>query len=384
MMVRISLILSLLFTSLIPVDSQVVASIPDAPLYRSLVQQRHQLNALTQETEQMRKAYKELEKSHRQWIGEVKQQTETIAQLEKEIQQAGQEKETLEMSHRSLNSHLPLLQESLGQYDAAIREFIQRWFLLVHRKKGAYIYLQPDRRFSFQKLNLYVKYYFSSLLISRKEQEKEWIALRQEEARLKEKKEKLSRKEAELRETREVSTAELKKKNEFVRELGAKKREMKKKLEALAAADQQVRSAMDQLERELKEGDPFLKFKGKLPHPVNGIILSHAEVSRKLNLSDTLFKSGILYGTEVGTDVKAISQGQVVFAGEMEPYRKVVIMDHGGGYFSVTAFLRDFRVKQGAVAVQGEKLGVSSDVTYCELRFHLDTLNAKEWFRAGM
>ena len=62
---------------------------------------------------------------------------------------------------------------------------------------------------------------------------------------------------------------------------------------------------------------------------------------------------------KAGTAVRAAAEGQVIFAGE-EPqqYGKMVILDHGGGWFSVYAFLSRITVREGDKARAGERVGL--------------------------
>jgi murein DD-endopeptidase MepM/ murein hydrolase activator NlpD len=58
-----------------------------------------------------------------------------------------------------------------------------------------------------------------------------------------------------------------------------------------------------------------------------------------------------------GTPVTAIAAGAVAFAGEQFFGGLSVVLDHGGGLFSVYYHLRDFSVKEGRRVERGERIG---------------------------
>ncbi|MBH0112454.1 LysM peptidoglycan-binding domain-containing protein [Novosphingobium sp. YJ-S2-02] len=63
-----------------------------------------------------------------------------------------------------------------------------------------------------------------------------------------------------------------------------------------------------------------------------------------------------------GTMVRAAASGTVRFAGfEKEQFGNLVVLDHGGGWFTAYAFLSRVTVKQGAKVAAGERIGLVGD-----------------------
>jgi murein DD-endopeptidase MepM/ murein hydrolase activator NlpD len=58
-----------------------------------------------------------------------------------------------------------------------------------------------------------------------------------------------------------------------------------------------------------------------------------------------------------GTPVRAIADGTVVFAGEQFFGGRSVVIDHGGGVFSVYYHLKEFSVAEGQEIFQGDRVG---------------------------
>lgn len=69
------------------------------------------------------------------------------------------------------------------------------------------------------------------------------------------------------------------------------------------------------------------------------------------------FHSGVDFLAAVGTPVKAIAAGTVVFAGEQGSYGKLVIINHNGGLQSRYANLSTIKVSTGQQVKQGDLLG---------------------------
>jgi len=58
-----------------------------------------------------------------------------------------------------------------------------------------------------------------------------------------------------------------------------------------------------------------------------------------------------------GTPVRAIADGQVAFAGEQFFAGRSVVIDHGGGVFSVYYHLKEFSVTEGREVSRGDRVG---------------------------
>ena len=106
------------------------------------------------------------------------------------------------------------------------------------------------------------------------------------------------------------------------------------------------------------------------------------------------FHHGIDIKAESGADVLASAPGTVIFAGDQSGFGKVVILDHGKRFCTVSAHLSSMLVREGARVGRGEvigKVGRSGNATGTHLHFelriegksvdplrYLDTSRAKE------
>ena len=68
---------------------------------------------------------------------------------------------------------------------------------------------------------------------------------------------------------------------------------------------------------------------------------------------------GVDFSVPTGTEIRAIADGRVRFAGIMSGFGNVVWLDHGGTTLSVYAHLSSLRVREGAFVRRGELVGLS-------------------------
>lgn len=66
--------------------------------------------------------------------------------------------------------------------------------------------------------------------------------------------------------------------------------------------------------------------------------------------------------------MRAVAAGKVSFAEEFMTYGNLVIVDNGGGFFSLYGNLKDIAVAVGDAVEQGATLGHASSTLYFELR----------------
>jgi septal ring factor EnvC (AmiA/AmiB activator) len=93
---------------------------------------------------------------------------------------------------------------------------------------------------------------------------------------------------------------------------------------------------------------------------------------------------GLEIRVPLGTVVRAIFSGRVAFADRYGPYGRLVILDHGEHYYSVSGNLGVVDVKVGDDVSAGERIGTVGDdgqgaMLYFEIRHGTDTLAPGAW-----
>jgi septal ring factor EnvC (AmiA/AmiB activator) len=95
---------------------------------------------------------------------------------------------------------------------------------------------------------------------------------------------------------------------------------------------------------------------GKLDWPVDGIIIYR--FGRVINPNNTTTRwNGIGISAAEGTQVHSVSAGEVVLADVMGTYGNTVIVEHGGGDYSVYGSLGRMEVSKGARVSKGQAIG---------------------------
>jgi septal ring factor EnvC (AmiA/AmiB activator) len=122
------------------------------------------------------------------------------------------------------------------------------------------------------------------------------------------------------------------------------------------------------------DGRHVLKAKGRLPWPVKGKILQpfgYREVGPK---RAKVPHNGLSIDAEFGTPVSAVADGAVSYTGRLRGYGQIVILDHGGGYFTMYGHLDEVDCFKGQLVLQGDpigKVGDSGSLSGPELYFEL-------------
>lgn len=93
---------------------------------------------------------------------------------------------------------------------------------------------------------------------------------------------------------------------------------------------------------------------------------------------------GLEIRASAGAGVRAAHAGKVAFAERYGPYGRLVILDHGDHYFTVSANLAAIHVKVGDEVSAGERIGSVGDegkgpMLYFEVRHGTDTMAPGPW-----
>lgn len=95
---------------------------------------------------------------------------------------------------------------------------------------------------------------------------------------------------------------------------------------------------------------------GRLDWPVDGTIIYR--FGRVINPNNTTTRwNGIGISASTGTSVKSIAAGEVVLADNVGTYGPTVIVQHGGGDYSVYGSLQNIGVRRGQQVTKGQSIG---------------------------
>jgi murein hydrolase activator len=104
----------------------------------------------------------------------------------------------------------------------------------------------------------------------------------------------------------------------------------------------------------------FVGNKGTLPPPASGSVVRYFKEESKGRFGIPSISKGISIKTNPGSDIMAIYSGKVVYAGLLRGYGKLIIIDHGNNYFTLTSDVGNITKKINEPVTQGERIATSS------------------------
>jgi len=132
----------------------------------------------------------------------------------------------------------------------------------------------------------------------------------------------------------------------------------------------------------------FASQKGRMPLPVRGEVVESYGKHKHPDFNSYTFSKGMSIAAGAGSDIRSIYEGTVIFADYFKGYGNMVIVDHGGGYFSLYAHAAKILKKVGAevakndvVATVGDTDSTRGPQLYFEIRHQGKPLDPAGWVR---
>ncbi|MEK6618490.1 MAG: peptidoglycan DD-metalloendopeptidase family protein [Nitrospirota bacterium] len=129
-----------------------------------------------------------------------------------------------------------------------------------------------------------------------------------------------------------------------------------------------------------------LPFKGGLPWPADGDVVSFFGRQKHPNFETYIQRKGIEIRTDEGSAIRAIMSGTVEYADWLKGYGLVLILDHTNGFFSLYAHASQLLSKVGEHVQAGQVIGETGDtgmtgenMLYFELREGAEPVDPLAW-----
>ncbi len=133
-------------------------------------------------------------------------------------------------------------------------------------------------------------------------------------------------------------------------------------LKELEAAAKELSGLIESLDRERASNySGFGAMKGHLPMPVRGVIVSRYGKVRHPKFKTITFNKGIIIKAPSGKRVKSVYDGRVIYTGWLKGYGQIIIIDHGGGFYTLFAYLDRVLKKRGERVERGEAVALVGD-----------------------
>jgi septal ring factor EnvC (AmiA/AmiB activator) len=108
-------------------------------------------------------------------------------------------------------------------------------------------------------------------------------------------------------------------------------------------------------------GTGFAALRGRLGWPVAGKVVGDYGAQIHPRFGTKTFRHGIDIGVPEGTRIVAVAPGHVLYTGWFRGYGNLIILDHGGEYYTLYAHAADIRVTEGDEIRQGQVIGAVGD-----------------------
>ena len=130
----------------------------------------------------------------------------------------------------------------------------------------------------------------------------------------------------------------------------------------------------------------FASLKGELPQPVAGTLAQGFGEHLHPKFHTKTMQSGLLVEAPLGAPVQAVAEGRVVFADFYQSYGPMVILDQGGGWFTLYTHLQGLSVAKGQVLKRGERVGAVGDTVDgprlgFEIRHQAQPQDPQKWLK---
>lgn len=201
----------------------------------------------------------------------------------------------------------------------------------------------------------------------------------------------------ECQEEKKTIAQSKKKRAELLEKIRKEKSLILASIESLKKAAKELDKTFGALEGEVKppsartgkKAGAFLALKGSLPMPVHGNLVEHfGYYMNKGPYNTKNFRSGVKIKADIDSPVRAVFDGQVIYASWFKGYGNMMIIDHGEHYYTLFAHLDQLLMEKGASVETGNIVGTVGDTAalgspglYFEIRHYGKPLNPVSWFK---
>jgi septal ring factor EnvC (AmiA/AmiB activator) len=165
----------------------------------------------------------------------------------------------------------------------------------------------------------------------------------------------------------------------------------------LEDAEKEMQSLIAELEEKAKsaisdlpaDGTGFEEAKGNLHWPVKGKVTRWYGVHKDKRFGTSTFNGGIDIEAEKKSEVIAVHSGRADYVDWLPGYGQCIILNHGGGYFTLYAHTSSVFVSAGDIVVGGQVIASVGDtgslfgnILHFEIRKDAEPINPAPWMRS--
>ncbi len=201
---------------------------------------------------------------------------------------------------------------------------------------------------------------------------------------------------SELRESRQQEAEQLerskKQRQTMLAGIRTEKSKHAKAIDDLEKAQAELQALIDNIirrgtaEKDLPPTGEFAAMKGRLPWPVGGKVIRGFGKHTHPKYGTVTMNNGIDIQAPAGAPIVAVAAGVVEFVDWIDAFGKCVILNHGGGFYTLYAHVATTMVAQGqkvgrgqAIAEVGDTGSLEGYICHFEVRQGRKALNPMEW-----
>ncbi len=358
---------------------------------RELKKRHAQVKKQLKQTE---KVLREISSEQKSILSELKRLNEELESYKARIRRLKNRMETLRSSIMKVDRKISALQRQLARQKGWLKKKLQS--LQVNRTLS-----RQTETPSFEPLIALVSsedisqairrwFYFRALARYDYEMMKDYLKNLEELKGQRNEKERLlqeyKKQKARLLKEEKALRAQRKQKTRFLASLQRKHQLYKQMVSELKQTERKIYRMIREEERKKSSIRGFRKMKRHLPWPVEGRIALPFGSYIDPKYKTRVFRNGVYIRAREDSPVRAVYEGEVVFADWIEGYGKVVILRHGEGYYTIYGGLSEINVKKADIVEEGEVIGrvgesgvLNEPALYFEVRFRGKPLNPIYW-----
>ncbi len=360
-----------------------------------VINKEKRLESLKRELIEKKKSLEYNVKKEYAILGEVERLDKSLSKKEDELADIDGSLMKLKQKTQDVDGRVVELQQDKERLSGLLK---QRLAAMYKMKKGGIMQslfsFNPvndlDRRYKY--INKIVEYDGGLL----KEYEENQLLLETEKQRLKEFEIEMLSLKDEIKHKKNEAEEEKDKKRIILKDIKKQKGTQIAAIREMEDASKELQSFLDRFRKDTFRNDTaenainshnvgFAAMRGHLPMPVEGKVVSIYGKVEHPKFHTITFNNGIEIAANIGTEVRSVYNGRIAYSGWFRGYGKVVIVEHGGGYYTLFARLskivKDINstVEKGDVlALVGDTGSIKGPHLYFEVRqkgIPLDPLN---------
>lgn len=351
------------------------------------------LQDITDKIQQQKKKLKQVEKEEAEVISRLNEIEKRLLQENREYDAIAQEIKQLQDDIHATRSRMQALEQESGQQEQVVQRRLSALYK-YNRRSGLRILLSSrnynDLLRTEKALSQIVKrdHDLLSRSLARLAKQRQYESdLQTRRAQLIAARDRIAEKRNQIKDTQQQRSSHLNK-------IKQEKSLQLKALKELERYSQKLQKVIDTLPGTKKKytssGVAFSKRRGRLAFPVKGKIVSRFGRTEHPELKTYTYQKGITIKAPVGTPVKAVHDGRVIFADWFKGYGLMIIVDHGEHYYSLYAHTSQLLKNVNDVVFAGETIAQVGDTNsikgaglYFEIRLRGKPQNPLKWLKKG-